>query len=213
MEDYSKLIQRCKDHEDEALVKGAAMGAVILSRMAPRLEKDSVRKFQDLAWRLSKGLKGILTVNDFDAYHSGFMESFRNTIKSKDGRKPSYGEAQKPINVFLKTYVDRSSLPDAATAAKLRPFLHVPLDSIMIKYFRKNFRQDYDRYIVPAHHEMNKRLKVTTPTFTGKIPDTMLSELQFIFQGTYFAWQKWFRDICPNKPLLLDTIWSLERKK
>jgi len=206
MEDYSNIIEICKNNEEEAIIKGAAMGAIILSRMGPIYEKGSVRKFPNLALRFCKELGSLSTIDDFDRFHERFVEYVQNGIKRKDGGQLSYGEAQKSVNVFLKTYVDRGSLPDAVTSKRIRPFLHVPLDSVMIKHFKKNFRLDYERYILPEHRKINEQLKV-------KIPDTVLSKLQYIFQEVYLAWQKWFRDIYPEKPVLLDTIWALEREK
>lgn len=212
MEDYFNIIERCKNNEEEAIIKGAAMGAIILSRMGPIYEKGSVRKFQNLALQFCRELKSISTIDDFDRFHEHFVECVRNSIiKSKDGGELSYGEAQKSVNVFLKTYVDRSSLPNPVTSKRIRPFLHVPLDSVMIKHFRKNFQLDYKIYIVPEHRKINESLKVQKPDSAIKIPDRVLSELQYIFKDVYLAWQKWFRDIYPAKPVLLDTIWSLER--
>jgi len=152
-------------------------------------------------------------MNEFDGFHEQFVEAVHSRIRDKEGGPLSYGEAQKSINVFLKTYVDRSSLPDIETAKRLRPFLHVPLDSVMIGHFRKNFKSDYAKYISPAHNKENEVYKAKTPTFTGKIPDATLSKLAYIFRDVYIAWQKWFRDIYPEKPVLLDTIWALERER
>ncbi len=213
MENYSELIERCRNNEEEAIIKGAAMGAVILSRMGPIYERGSVSKFQKIAQRFSQELNDITTIEDFDIFHERFVESLQNEIKGQDGEKLSYGEAQKSINVFLKTYVDRSSRPRTLVAETIRPFLHVPLDSIMIKYFRKNFRSDYSIYIAPVHHQVNEWLRDTNPASTVKIPDRVLSELKYIFQEVYLAWQKWFRAIYPNKPVMLDTIWALERER
>jgi hypothetical protein len=213
MEDYSGLIIRCKDNEDDAIIKGAAMGAVILSRMGPIYQKGAVNIFQNLAMQFSKRLNGINSINEFDDYHEQFIAAVHDAIKNQDGSPLSYGEAQKAINVFLKTYVDRSSLPDAETAKRIRPFLHVPLDSVMIKYFKKNFKSDYSKYISPAHQKENEDFKTKNKDFTGKIPDSELSKLAYIYRDVYMAWQKWFRDIFPNKPILLDTIWALERER
>lgn len=212
MENYSELIERCKHNEEDAIVKGAAMGAVILSRMGPIYEHGSVSTFQNIALRFSQKLKDITTVEEFDSFHGRFVEALQNEVKHKDGQKLSYGEAQKSINVFLKTYVDRSGRPDTLKADTIKQFLHVPLDSIMIKHFRTNFRSDYDKYIAPAHQEENKKLNAKNPTF-GKIPDRIFSELKYIYKDVYLAWQKWFRNIYPEKPVLLDTIWALEREK
>jgi len=211
MEDYSELIKRCRDKEEEAIIKGIAMGAVILSRMGTRYMKGSVRPFQDLALQFSPRLESITTISEFDSFHESFVEAMQSHIKAKGGKELSYGEAQKSINLFLKNYVDRSSLPDGATAKRVRPFLHVPLDSVMIRYFRRNYPQGYGRYILPEHRRINEQFKAANPE-AGKIPDRVLSELTYIFQEVYLAWQNWFREIFPGKPVLLDTIWSLERE-
>jgi len=126
----------------------AAMGAVILSRMGPIYERGSVSTFQNIALRFSQKLKDITTVEEFDSFHERFVEALQNEVKHKDGEKLSYGEAQKSINVFLKTYVDRSGRPDTLKADTIKQFLHVPLDSIMIKHFRTNFRSDYDLSLI-----------------------------------------------------------------
>jgi hypothetical protein len=211
MEDYSKLIKRCKDKEEEAIVKGTAMGAVILSRMGARYMEGSVRPFQDLALQFSPRLTSIATISEFDSFHESFVEAVQSHITERDGEDLSYGEAQKSINVFLKHYVDWSSLPDGATAKRVRPFLHVPLDSVMIGHFRRNYPQGYEKYIVPELRKINEQFKVAHPKAI-KIPDRLLSELKYIYQEVYLAWQNWFREISPEKPVLLDTIWSLERE-
>jgi hypothetical protein len=109
--------------------------------------------------------------------------------------------------------VYRSNLPDPETAKRLRPFLHVPLDSIMIGHFRKNYQSDYIKYISPAHNKLNEEIKASNPTFSGKLTDSELSKLTNIFPNVYWAWQLWFRDIYPREPILLDTIWALERER
>lgn len=212
MQTYSDLIDRCKNKEEEAVIKGIAMGAVILSRMGPIYMKGSVKIFQDLALQLSPELRNITTMADFDQFHESFIDSVQHNIKRKDERKLSYGEAQKAVNVFLKNYVDRSSLPNEVTAEKLRPFLHVPLDSVMIQHFRDNFAEGYAEYIQPKHGRINQLVKAQDPN-AEMVSDRELSQLKHIVPEVYFAWQAWFRDIYPAKPVLLDTIWSLEREQ
>jgi hypothetical protein len=34
----------------------------------------------------------------------------------------------------------------------------------------------------------------------------------FINHDVYIAWQSWFRSISPNRPVLLDTVWSIARR-
>ncbi len=55
----------------------------------------------------------------------------------------SYGQAQKPVNVFLKVYVDWAKLPDRKTAIRLAKYLHVPLDSVVMGRVRREHRDDY----------------------------------------------------------------------
>lgn len=212
MENYSDLIDRCKKSEGEAVIKGLAMGAVILSRMGPIYKKGCVAIFQELAMQFAPTLNSITSIADFDDFHESFIQAVIGRMRPEDYDKLTWGEAQKSINVFLKNYIDRSSLPNELTANRIRPFLHVPLDSVMIKYFRKTFPFDYEKYISPEHRIINQQFKASHPN-AFKIPDSLLSELKYIFKEVYLAWQKWFRDIYPEKPVLLDTIWALEREK
>ena len=166
-----------------------------------------------MAVEFSKLLPDIITIQEFDNFHEQFIAGVYNKIKDQEGKPLSYGESQKSINVFLKTYVYRSNLPNFETTKRLRPFLHVPLDSIMIGHFQKNYQSDYAKYISPAHNKINEEFKASHLSFSGKIPDAELSKLAFIFKDTYWAWQTWFRDIYPQEPIILDTIWALERER
>ena len=50
------------------------------------------------------------------------------------------GRAQKPLNVFLKVYVAWARLPNATVAEMLDQLLHVPLDSVLMGFLKKEFR-------------------------------------------------------------------------
>lgn len=214
MQNYSEMIKLCQDKEKEAAIKAMARGVIILTRMAPVYQEGAVDIFPEIAVDFCEKLKQVTTMDEFDDFHKEFMEDVRSGIKSR--REPplsllSHGEAQKCINVLLKTYVDRSNLPDTQTATRLKPFLHVPLDSVMIGYFKTSFESDYVSYISPAHARENAQFGAMNPGSSGKIPDRTLSKLAYIYEDVYVAWQKWFRAIYPAKPILLDTIWALER--
>jgi hypothetical protein len=52
-----------------------------------------------------------------------FVENMRSTVgTTSEGKQISYGQAQKPINVFLKVYVDWAGLPKIEVATRLRAF-------------------------------------------------------------------------------------------
>lgn len=211
--DYSGLIQRLKDSEVEVITKELAMAEIMLGRMVPRFEKDCIPRFQTLAWQYSKRLISIVSMADFDTFHREFVAAFQEQIKSEDSGSASYGEAQKPINLFLKSYVDRFAIPGEVTARRLRPFLHVPLDKVIIRYFRSNFREDYDRFITPIHRQINQQIRVEHPGPSAKMPDSLLSQLKYMQQDEYLAWQNWFRQVYPDRPVLLDNVWFFERPK
>ena len=213
MTDYLSLIQHLQSTESEVIAKELAGGEMMLGRMVPRLEKDCIPKFQAAAWQYAGKLLQISSLNDFDAFHREFVAFFRQQIKNKDGEDASYGEAQKPINLFLKSYVDRFAIPGETVRQRLRPFLHVPLDSVIIGYFRSHFSDDYKRHIGLVHAQINEFIKDKNPQFSGKIPDGLLSQLQHLHEREYFAWQHWFREIHPPRPVLIDNLWFFERPK
>ena len=86
------------------------------------------------------------------------IETIDDKIKTNKNLKCSYGQAQKAINVFLKLFVDWASLPDENTAKKILPFLHVPLDSILMKTVSKNYVDFYKQEI--------KQLQINNQSFS-----------------------------------------------
>ena len=211
--DYDRLVQHLKDTGVEVIAKELAMAEIMLGRMVPRFEKNCIPKFQTLTWQYSKKLVNIASMGDFDTFHREFVAAFQEQIKSEDGGSASYGEAQKPINLFLKSYVDRFAIPGEVVTCRLRPFLHVPLDKVIIGYFRSNFREDYDQFITPVHQQINQLMKTEHPELSAKMPDSLLSQLKYLQEDEYLAWQNWFREIYPDRPVLLDNVWFFERPK
>jgi hypothetical protein len=153
------------------------------------LEKGGVNKFIDIATEQFATINNIQTRQDFDLWHEQFAVKIQNQIKTALRHPSSYGEAQKPINVFLKVYVDWSGLPRIETVERLRPHLHVPLDSVMMKFTKQNFFDYYQKH----------GLKVVN--------------LAKIDRDLYNRWQKCFREIFPRKPLLMDIFWAKRRFK
>ena len=152
------------------------------------LKKGGVDQFINLAWQMAQNLDSIQNRHEFDAWHDKFAQRLRDEIDiTSKGKRVSYGQAQKPINVFLKLYVDWANLPNLKVATRLRPFLHVPLDSRVMKYARVHFPKYY----------RNCGLR--------------RSSLATIDKEQYYRWQECFRKVSPEKPLLIDVLWAIRR--
>ncbi|MBI4282412.1 MAG: hypothetical protein HY672_02865 [Chloroflexi bacterium] len=207
-----RLIADLKKRQPELVAKGIAMMTFNPS-IGRVLGKGTVRRFEELAWGEVQKLVHVKSLDEFDEFHDQFVNEVLETITTNKGEKVSYGEAQKPINVFLKVYVGHANLPDIALATRLRPFLHVPLDSVMMKYFRDNFRTQYKEFVPPV---INRNLREFerlkgTPIRLG---DRLFLKLAMILSREhYYAWQDLFRSLYPENPVLLDFVWSRERRK
>jgi hypothetical protein len=158
------------------------------------LQKGGVGIFQDMAVEKVKRLGNINSAIDFDKFHSNWIEQLTREIKRNNLRQCSFGQAHKAINVFLKLYVDWAKLPDKATASKLLPLLHVPLDSILMKTIAKKFPEFFESKIKPLRHY------------------NYTHSLSKIGEEEYKAWQTFFRQSYPDRPILFDIIWALRRR-
>jgi hypothetical protein len=153
------------------------------------LEKGGVNEFIRIATKEFLLIDSIQTREEFDSWHEQFVVMLQNQIKTASGRTPSHGQAQKPINVFLKVYVDWARLPKTESAMRLRPYLHVPLDSVIMRYTRQKFLDFYQKHSL------------------------RFVSLAGIDKNLYYRWQKCFREILPKKPLLIDVFWAENRFK
>lgn len=187
-----KYIEDLKSREDNFIIEVLAFMSYNPS-IGRVLEKGGVIKFKDMALNYVKDLNNILSKEDFDRFHNSWVQKIIDTIQT-NGKNPkicSYGQAQKAVNVFLKLYCDWSSKPDCKTAKGLRPFLHVPLDSIMMSEISKEYPEFYKREIKPINNSFS------------------LSKIE---KNIYDEWQKFFRRMCPDKPLIYDLVWAKYRK-
>lgn len=189
MTDHSGKIRLLKALESKSILCGTAMMSYIPS-IGRVFSKGGVDKFVLAAYQMMKESGPIHNRRDFDEWHDEFVERVQKDIGiTSKGKSISYGQGQKPVNVFLKVYVDWAGLPVDKIADRLRPYLHVPLDSVVMRYVRGHFRQQYN--------EFSLRLK----------------SLAGIEKIDYYSWQQCFRKICPEKPLLIDVFWAVERFK
>jgi len=213
MNHYETLLQKCLEREKEETKKGVEIGSVILSRLEKRLERQFFPKFQELSFRFALKLKSVNSREEFDLFHRSYIQAFRQDIKTRGGTVVSYGEAQKPVNIFLKEYVEKSKLLDVALAERLRPLLHVTLDGIIIMYMQSFFREDYNAFIASVIKVCGLIDLYDVTQYRNKdISESLQAQLMFINHEVYTAWQSWFRSISPERPVLLDTVWSIARK-
>jgi hypothetical protein len=213
MNQYETLIQKCLERETEEAKKGSDIGKVILSRLEKRLERQFFPKFQELSFRFALKLKSVSSREEFDLFHRSYIQAFRQEIKTRGGTIVSYGEAQKPVNIFLKEYVEKSKLLDAPLTELLSPLLHVTLDGIIIMYMQSFFREDYNAFIAPVSKICGLIDTCDIPQYRSRdISESLQNQLMFINHEVYRAWQAWFRSISPERPVLLDTVWSIARK-
>ena len=192
MNQTRKLISSLKQKERNAIITVMAFMSYNPS-IGRALEKYGVEKFQSMVIKKVTTLSRITSIEQFDRFHRSWVNQFVRHICNNKRRKCSIGQAQKAINVFLKLYVDWARLPDRITARKILPFLHVPLDSILMskvaEYFPKFFEEEI-RSIRKNNYNHS---------------------LARIDRKEYDAWQKFFRDSHPQKPIIFDIIWATNR--
>lgn len=144
MDDF---IEKLNTQETQSIIKVMAFMSYN-SSIGRVLASGGVDDFQEMAIRKVKKLEKITSIKSFDNFHNIWVQEIINTIKlnkKNKGKSCSYGQAQKPINVFLKLYVDWAKLPRPKIANILLPFLHVPLDSILMKNIKKEYKNFYKK--------------------------------------------------------------------
>ncbi|MBA7526639.1 hypothetical protein ES705_18806 [subsurface metagenome] len=164
------------------------------------LRSGGVDIFRKIAVKKIGRLNTMKTQRDFDKFHNNFVRDVMKKIKRTSKKKKiHYGHGQKPVNVFLKVYVDWLSYPNRKIADRIRGFLHVPLDKWVMGYMKKERAKEYKRIVMPFYKDKNIR------------PSNF--SLAIIEEDMYEAWQELFRKIYPKKPLLFDVIWARAPRK
>lgn len=158
------------------------------------LQKEGINIFRQMAVEKVKKLPTLDSETKFDRFHRKWLEEFIGKIKRNNIKKCSVGQAQKAINVFLKLYVDWAKRPDLKTATNVLPFLHVPLDSILMKTIAERFPDFFNKKIRPLRK------------------DNYTNSLSKIEVDEYEEWQQFFRKQHPKKPILFDIIWAMKRR-
>jgi hypothetical protein len=220
-ESLSKVLSLVTGREPEAIARTLAMMAYnpAIGRV---LSKGGVKQFQDLAWETVPKLYHVQASRDqFDKLHAETCQQIIAMFRTNRQKSLSYGQAQKPLNVFFKVYVDWAKQPTRELADKLAPFLHVPLDSLLMRFFSRELPEEYQSRIVSLRRQRIERTaerlamvtgKKYSPGLTGAVIGNEFS-LGAIDAETYFAWQQLFRALYPAKPVMLDIIWFTERQE
>jgi hypothetical protein len=134
----------------------------------------------------------------FNARHHAWVQSAVRVLRTNRNSELAYGQGQKTINVFLKFYVDWASRPSADTAARLRPWLHCPLDKVVMEELRRRDTKTW-------------REQIWLPYYRGRVSHQQRSSMSTVDKAAYRAWQSWIRNLSPDKPVLIDALWSLLR--
>lgn len=182
--------------EEESVVRGlCSLG--FLRAQGRTLASQSQHVFADMIWnQVYRTLPSIRGRGEFNALHASWVGQLQRSLATAQGRQLSYGQGQKSLNVALKFIVDWASRPNDRIAQALRPWLHCPLDSVVMQYLRDCYPEVYSVRIGPLY-----------PGISG----TQRFSLTKMSRDAYEAWQSWISDLLPSKPVLLDVIWVLER--
>jgi hypothetical protein len=211
--DLTKLLT---GKEPEAITRTLAMMAYIPA-IARALEKGGVDRFADLMTETVPKFYGLVSKAHFEAVHAQTCERILALFKTNRGDTLSYGQGQKPFNVFLKVYVDWAGQPTADLAQKLRPLLHVPLDSLLMEFIAREFPDEYQSRIVSLRQRLAEwiagRMEKSTPRMVSRAWGTEFSLTAIVTKEIYLAWQELLRTLYPGKPVQLDIIWVLERMR
>jgi hypothetical protein len=196
-ETTSELLQNLVVHEDLAIVRG--LGSLAFVRAQGRtLEEKSQEKVLELLWAIRGELESIGSRDEFDRRHHGWIGRAVQVLRTNRQSQLAYGQGQKTINVFLKFYVDWASRPSADVATRLRPWLHCPLDKVIMEALR-------------SHDAGTWKRRIWEPHYRGRISHQQRASMSAITEPAYRAWQSWIRELSPDKPVLLDALWSLMR--
>ena len=213
------IIKKLKQEEASSVVSVLAMMSYIPS-IGRVLEKGGVDKFEKIMLEEIRKLEKISSQDKFDSFHDSVIELIMKRIKTNKGEDMSYGQAQKPINVFFKVYIDWANKQTLKKSNHLRRLLHVPLDSIGMKEIIEKFPERYKKYVVSSYDRIRDNLRKSMTNngedFNESALRRVINPSDFSLKGIirkdmYYAWQYYFRKIHSEKPVLLDVFWASNR--
>lgn len=212
--DKTRLLNLLIGQEREAIIRTLAMMAYnpAIGRV---LEKGGVGRFADLMVETVPKFYRHITREHFERVHAETCDLILSSFKTARNESLSYGQAQKPLNVFLKVYVDWARRPEPPVAEKLAPLLHCPLDSLLMEFIKREFPDEYVSHIAALRQRhighLAERLK-EKPSLVARAMGDEFS-LTAMNKEFYVAWQELLRSLYPAKPVMLDIIWVHERSQ
>ena len=181
-----RFIRNLRDNENKLILE--VMAFVSYNSSIGRVfAKGGVKEFEQLMTNFVAELPSINSKQSFDELHTKYVKKLIIKIKpskNSNSSKASYGQAQKPINVFLKFYVDWAKYPNGKIRKRILSFLHVPLDKILMKAIKKEYPDWYSQKIKPKIKYQNQRYSLSK-----------------INRRLYYEWQNFFREKYSHKPL------------
>src|ERR1700674_1941664 len=170
------------------------------------LEGGGVLRFADLMADEIPKIYSALIQGSFDDWHANLCARILAEFKTAKGEKLSYGQAQKPLNVFLKVYVDWAKLPSRELAEKITPALHCPLDSVVMKFIGREFPDAYEERIAAVRRHKLDRIEERAREIAGDSSRAVAKRimgnefsLAAIDKEIYLQWQAFFRSLWPGK--------------
>lgn len=214
------IIDEIKQQETQCIVEGLSMMTYNPS-IGRVLEQGGVNKFVKIMVDNIRKLDFIEGQEAFDEFHDEMVEVIKSSIKTNRNQALVYGQAQKPLNVFLKVYVDWANKPQLEIANRLRKLLHVPLDSLLMGEVKEKFGPQFESKVVSAYAQIREDIKVAIKQNHNSVTDRDLAKIinpnklslgSIQFKQMYYAWQTCLREINPDRPVLLDVLWSMKRR-
>ena len=150
-----------------------------------------------MLWTIRRELDAIGSRDEFDRRHHVWVGSVAQALRTNRQSQLAYGQGQKTISVFLKFYVDWASRPSAEIAARVRSWLHCPLDKVVMEALRSHDRESWRRRIWEPHYKPRR------------VAHQQRASMATITEPAYHAWQVWIRELSPEKPILIGALWSL----
>ena len=189
-------VDELRAREPEAICRSFA-SLNFLRAQGRTLAKGSQELFCAFALKeVTSALHTIVDLNHFQQAHHAWVNGLCKLLTTNTGASLKYGQGQKSLNVFLKFYVDWASQPNSDCAEKLRPWLHCPLDRVVMRWLANKWREEYKKRILPCYPGVRYQQRYS------------LSKMD---EPVYKAWQAWIRCLAQDKPVLLDLVWTFER--
>jgi hypothetical protein len=90
-----------------------------------------------------------------------------------------------------------------------------------MKKIKEGYPGQFRQYVEDRYLEIREMVKIKNESASGKITDSDLKLIinpndfslnRIICKDMYYAWQNCLRAIYPERPVLLDVLWSIYRR-